>query len=364
MVMSLEESGYGEIDELQVQLNDGASFSTCSTSAGPRDKSRNSSQLSLDHSKLSLNDSAGSKDILYFQNFPQITDNCDVVSKIGEGTFSSVYLATCKRNKAIELALKCITPTSSHTKIENEIKCLKTIGGKDNVISLTSVLRHKGKVILIMPYFSHDKFMDYLHDMSIEEIKLYMYSLFVALNNVHKYHIIHRDIKPSNFLYNRRNRTFQLIDFGLAHLEAKTKKDHKHLVVSHGPLKNTPKRLVTKKSRCSPSVNYKNSGQGKTNKMLCPTRHHINEVCGFCLRRHAQVANRAGTPGFRAPEVLLKSPIQTTALDVWSAGVILLCLLSRRYPFFRAQDDESAMAQIISLMGTSKCSTALASFGE
>jgi cell division control protein 7 len=159
MVMSLEESGYGEIDELQVQLNDGASFSTCSTSAGPRDKSRNSSQLSLDHSKLSLNDSAGSKDILYFQNFPQITDNCDVVSKIGEGTFSSVYLATCKRNKAIELALKCITPTSSHTKIENEIKCLKTIGGKDNVISLTSVLRHKGKVILIMPYFSHDKFM-------------------------------------------------------------------------------------------------------------------------------------------------------------------------------------------------------------
>ncbi|CAM9205609.1 unnamed protein product, partial [Lampetra planeri] len=43
-----------------------------------------------------------------------------------------------------------------------------------------------------------------------------------------------------------------------------------------------------------------------------------------------QVAPRAGTPGFRAPEVLTKCPNQGTAIDVWSAGVILLSLLSGR----------------------------------
>ena len=60
----------------------------------------------------------------------------------------------------------------------------------------------------------------------------------------------------------------------------------------------------------------------------------------------------------------MKHPLQTTAVDIWSAGVILLCLLSRRYPFFRAHDDMSAMAQIVGLFGSSKCTEAAKSLGE
>ena len=80
--------------------------------------------------------------------------------------------------------------------------------------------------------------------------------------------------------------------------------------------------------------------------------------------RSNQNAPRAGTPGFRAPEVLLKCPHQTTAVDMWSAGVILLCILSGRYPFFRAHDDLTAMAQIISLRGSRECIEAAKSCGE
>ncbi len=36
----------------------------------------------------------------------------------------------------------------------------------------------------------------------------------------------------------------------------------------------------------------------------------ITDLCGHY--RKGQVASRAGTPGFRAPEVLLKCPNQTT----------------------------------------------------
>ena len=52
--------------------------------------------------------------------------------------------------------------------------------------------------------------------------------------------------------------------------------------------------------------------------------------------QHARRARpeRAGTPGFRAPEVLLMSVQQTTAIDIWSAGVTMLTLMSRRYPVF------------------------------
>ena len=62
--------------------------------------------------------------------------------------------------------------------------------------------------------------------------------------------------------------------------------------------------------------------------------------------------------------MLLKCPNQTIAVDIWSVGVILLSLLSGRYPFFRAHDDLSAMSQIISLMGSKNCIEAARIHGE
>ena len=40
-----------------------------------------------------------------------------------------------------------------------------------------------------------------------------------------------------------------------------------------------------------------------------------------------------------------------TAVDVWSAGVVLLCLLTERYPFFLAVDDLSALYEIRCIFG-------------
>ena len=39
------------------------------------------------------------------------------------------------------------------------------------------------------------------------------------------------------------------------------------------------------------------------------------------------------------------------AVDIWSVGVIFLCILSGHYPFFKAQDDNTAIMQLISLFG-------------
>ena len=68
-------------------------------------------------------------------------------------------------------------------------------------------------------------------------------------------------------------------------------------------------------------------------------------------QRPSRRANRAGTRGFRAPEVLLKCTAQTTKIDIWSAGVILLTILAQRFPFFHSGDDVDAMIEIATIFG-------------
>ncbi|CAO2819447.1 unnamed protein product [Amaranthus hypochondriacus] len=57
----------------------------------------------------------------------------------------------------------------------------------------------------------------------------------------------------------------------------------------------------------------------------------------------------AGTKGFRAPEVLLRSLHQGPKVDVWSAGVTFLYLISGRMPF--NGDPEQNMKEIVKMRG-------------
>ncbi|GAA6000743.1 hypothetical protein JCM10207_004635 [Rhodosporidiobolus poonsookiae] len=71
-------------------------------------------------------------------------------------------------------------------------------------------------------------------------------------------------------------------------------------------------------------------------------------------RRPSIRANRAGTRGFRAPEILFKCPDQTVSIDIWSVGIMLLCFLTRRFPFFNSNDDNEALSEITAIFGKKK----------
>jgi len=88
------------------------------------------------------------------------------------------------------------------------------------------------------------------------------------------------------------------------------------------------------------------------------------KICNKCWSRRSQKAARAGTPGFRPPEVLLKYEHQTTAVDMWACGVIMLCILSRTYPFFRAPDDVTALAEVTTIMGSDSVVQAAEQYGK
>jgi cell division control protein 7 len=56
--------------------------------------------------------------------------------------------------------------------------------------------------------------------------------------------------------------------------------------------------------------------------------------------------------------VLFKCTEQTTAIDIWSAGVILLTILSKRFPFFNSADDVEAMIEIATIFGSRRMKAA------
>ncbi|NP_001258497.1 cell division cycle 7-related protein kinase isoform 3 [Mus musculus] len=352
---------------------------------------------------------------------PQLVNVFKIKDKIGEGTFSSVYLATAQLQEGHEekIALKHLIPTSHPMRIAAELQCLTVAGGQDNVMGLKYCFRKNDHVVIAMPYLEHESFLDILNSLSFQEVREYMYNLFVALKRIHQFGIVHRDVKPSNFLYNRRLKKYALVDFGLAQGTRDTKiellkfvqseaqqedcsRNKYHGVVGHKGLLSRP-APKTVDQQCTPKTSVKRSytqvhiKQGKDGKLIkqsktvdiisrklatkktaistkamnsvmretarsCPAVltcdcYGSDRVCSVCLSRRQQVAPRAGTPGFRAPEVLTKCPDQTT-------GVIFLSLLSGRYPFYKASDDLTALAQIMTIRGSRETIQAAKAFGK
>ena len=157
-----------------------------------------------------------------------LSQSFSLVEQIGEGTFSTVYLAEArdKHSAHWKLALKHLVPTSKPSRILMEADCMKAAGGHHNVIQLLGMWRVDGDVILAMPHVEHCKFIDLVATTTLDEVKFYIANLLSALAHIHNLGIIHRDIKPSNFLYDRRRKKFALVDFGLAQCERDIQASH------------------------------------------------------------------------------------------------------------------------------------------
>ncbi|KAK0086165.1 hypothetical protein PV325_003670 [Microctonus aethiopoides] len=286
---------------------------------------------------------------LLLRELPILNELFDVKYKVGEGTFSSVYLATRKSSRGSKkFAIKHLVPTYPISRVERELRCLQEIGGADNVVGIDLCVRNGASVAFVMPYMRHNKFSDYVYNMDKDELKYYMRALLIALRKVHLFNIIHRDVKPSNFLYDRRNKKYLLVDFGLSQeFVEESFNCTKYQLLETQSVKR--KRGDENSHKLSQEASKKSSATDS--KCYCFGKPR---VCSLCLIRPSQVASRAGTPGYRAPEVLLKYSYQTPAIDVWAAGVIMLCILSATQPFFRSPDDCTALAEITVIFGTAK----------
>ncbi|KAL3426123.1 cell cycle protein [Phlyctema vagabunda] len=295
--------------------------------------------------------------------FKGIQDRFRLINRIGEGTFSTVYKAEDlmydeydndwdieekenpshymsppvkrqrtpsheyqkQRRRPKYVAIKKIYVTSSPARIFNEIELLNDLRGCSSVCPLITAFRHTDQVVAVLPYFRHTDFREYFRKMTVPDMQIYFRSLFTALDAVHEQGILHRDIKPTNFLYEPDKKRGVLVDFGLA------------------------ERVGTDSKPCLCSLEYTE----RKRRVHSSIAAVAGPATGYPKNdsRPSRRANRAGTRGFRAPEVLFKCTDQQTKIDIWSAGVILLTILSKRFPFFNSADDVEAMIEIATIFG-------------
>ncbi|ULT79786.1 hypothetical protein L3Y34_010392 [Caenorhabditis briggsae] len=205
-----------------------------------------------------------------------------IISQIGKGGYSTVHLVLLANDAQDMVVLKKteLTAKAKADDLENEYKLHKSLmvnGGHENIIKIFEM--NRGPKV-------YEFFLEYAREGPISSIfdnkglpttiaRFYFRQLINGLKYIHDHGITHRDIKPTNLLLDKDD-NLKICDFGLA-------------------------------------TSYRDA-DGK----------------------NIPVVGHTGTPPYAAPEVFSKDLVNGPATDVWSAGIVLVELLTGSRPWARA----------------------------
>ncbi|CAE7218840.1 unnamed protein product [Rhizoctonia solani] len=333
-----------------------------------------------------------------------LVGNYELVDRLGEGTFSSVYKAidlnfskydnrewntplgyadypillastphssksrpqqytpAFERRGRVYVAIKRIYVTSSPQRIANEIELMEAARGCRHVSQLITAFRDEDQVVCVMPFHRSVDFRDFFQSLPMRTMQTYFRHLFRALRDIHARDIVHRDVKPANFLFDPKagpdgTGWGVLCDFGLAQ---RVEYPERTQCLHTAPTKDKPHGSRSKQSAHDSTV---------INRKLTTVRKRAeagSHNIGYKTEDLRQVpapaphchASRRIEQG-RGDSGLLKCSSNVNrrlwvTLDVWSAGIILLACLSGKFPLFNSNDDTEALAEIAAIVGRNR----------
>ena len=214
------------------------------------------------------------------------TKKYKVLSRLGDGSYGTVYLAVNLMTKA-NVAMKKINKVKENEidemEIKNEINILKKLD-HPNIVKILEFYSTDKSYYIITDYCSCGELYNQIKNQYNEnQLAVLFYQLFSGLCYLHTNNIVHRDLKLENILIseiekdkstNKNLFWIKIIDFGTAKIFEKNKNE---------------KAVVGSSYYIAPEVLHKN----------------YNEKC-----------------------------------DTWSAGVILYMLIVGRAPFDGVDDDQ------------------------
>ena len=207
-----------------------------------------------------------------------------IVKNLGEGTFGKVDLVENKISGALR-AMKVIkkaninSQQTNEASVMNELNILKKIDHQ-NVVKIYEFYMDTENYYLITEYCSGGDLFDSIKDVPLSEkqVACIIYQILLALNHIHKMKIMHRDLKPENILITKKEQD------GLFRIKI-----------------------------CDFGTSHLFE-DGKKEKLM------------------------AGSSFYIAPEVFKKK--YNFKCDLWSVGVIMYVLLTKKVPFFGETDKE------------------------
>ena len=204
-----------------------------------------------------------------------------IISKLGEGNFSTVKLATHSltgEKVAIKILEKTkVTKLEEKERINRELAIMRKLNHY-NIVKLYQIVETKLTIYLIQENVPGKDFMEYLTKKGkLKEVEAckFFHQIISGLEYMHQCGVAHRDFKPENILITKDDTVLKIIDFGLGNI-------------------------------------YKNNQLLKT-------------ACG--------------SPCYAPPEMIKEESYNGAESDIWSSGIILYLMLCGKLPFYHEQNE-------------------------
>lgn len=168
-----------------------------------------------------------------------VSDEYELIKKIGSGSFGEVYLTKIKNNNLM-VASKIEEKNNKKSKIFDEYKIYKRLylkGLKNGIPKIYTIFTTPKFNILVMELLGDTLDNIYVKNnkqFNLSTILKLSYDLIILIENIHNCGYIHRDIKPNNFMFgiNENKEKLYILDFGLSkkymlnnkHIEFKSNK--------------------------------------------------------------------------------------------------------------------------------------------